>query len=168
MPSKFSLPGKYIPLICPALQDSRLRVLRTDFIICPFNRFNDGFLKEHNVSDDLAQFMQLSFGAVTQHPYQKRALRKFLDKVQMSELNEAMKETLARMNMTFGDFLDAASLRCEDILVACTMPNGVLKCCENATDLMTYTGIGPCPFDYAGGDRVIRSLLRQMLSDTRR
>lgn len=119
MPSKFPLP---------------------DFVICPFNRFNSDFLRQNNVSDDVAQYMQLAFGAVTHHPYQRRALKKFLGSVEMSTLNEAMNDTLSRLNMSFGDFLDAASLRCEDILVACTMPNGVLKCCNNASDIMTFTG----------------------------
>lgn len=111
-----------------------------DFVICPFNRFNSEFLIENNVSNDVAQYMQLAFGATAKHPAQRRELMKFLNLKRMRQLDTEMQGMLDSKNITFGDFLDAASLQCEDVLGECTIPDGIVKCCDRASDMLTFAG----------------------------
>ncbi|KFD69172.1 hypothetical protein M514_02952, partial [Trichuris suis] len=110
-----------------------------DVVICPLNRFDRRFLKSHNVSDGVAHYIQLAFGLATKHPY----MRRFMFKEVLSKLDELKNETdqlLRRLNMNFGDFVEAASLRCSDIFVACHGPNGQFNCCENTDSVMTFAG----------------------------
>lgn len=50
-----------------------------DLVICPFNRFNAEFLKNYSIPDDVAQYMQLTFGASAKHPNQRRELMKYIN-----------------------------------------------------------------------------------------
>ncbi|KRZ58202.1 Acid-sensing ion channel 5 [Trichinella nativa] len=112
-----------------------------DVIVCPLNRFNGKYLKEKNVSDSLAWYMQLSFGLATKHPY----MRKFMIENILSKtetLKVEAQQMLDRLGMSFEMFVQEASFKCSDVLIQCQGPQGIFSCCydtSNAT-LMTFAG----------------------------
>lgn len=122
------------------VQESDLKFPLPDLVICPFNRFNAEFLKNYSVRTDVAQHMQLVFGMSAKHPAQRRELFRYMQKDSMIELDKAMNETLERLNMTFDEFLEAASLKCSEFFVDCAFPTGTAKCCNNITGVMTFAG----------------------------
>lgn len=124
------------------IQEAPARFALPDLIVCPFNRFNAKFLRKFEIPIEVAQYMQLTFGATAKHPSQRRELlTKVFNYSLMVELEHETNATLQRLNMTFGQFLDAASLKCSDLFIDCVKPTGKFSCCDNATDVMTFAGM---------------------------
>uniref|UniRef100_A0A5S6QLA6 Amiloride-sensitive sodium channel n=1 Tax=Trichuris muris TaxID=70415 RepID=A0A5S6QLA6_TRIMR len=141
-----------------------------DMVVCPLNRFDRRFLEKHNVSEGVAHYIQLAFGMATKHPY----MRRFMQAKIISKLDKLRYEThqlLRRLGMTFGDFVEAASLKCSDILVSCYGPNGPFNCCDDSTSVMTFAGkchrisgaIQEIP-GYGMGVNVVLNLPKQLYS----
>ncbi|KAL7070377.1 hypothetical protein ACQ4LE_010351, partial [Meloidogyne hapla] len=102
-----------------------------DIIICPFNRFNKTYLNYWNVSDNLAQYLELAFPQASQHPFQYKSYKNLIDKI--NELEEELTELLLKIGISFAKFIDKAAINCRAFFV-----NKFI--CENTTELMSMTG----------------------------
>lgn len=124
------------------VQETTEKLFIPDVIVCPFNRFDQKFLDKHNISEDLAMYVELAFGFGAKHPAQRIATNKAFQNAakNWSKLTEELNETLTNMNMTFEQLLDTSSLPCSEILIHCVGANGPFNCCTGAS-LMSGSGL---------------------------
>ncbi|KAI1732128.1 amiloride-sensitive sodium channel domain-containing protein [Ditylenchus destructor] len=100
-----------------------------DIVICPFNRFNRSYLDTLNISEGLAQYLELSFPSPVLHSIQMRKYRstiRHLDKYD-AELTELLRDI---GNISFTEFIKqdcSAFFDNKDI-------------CNNLTEIMTSAG----------------------------
>lgn len=73
-------------------------------VVCPFNRFNRLYLQQLNVSDELAQYLELSFHFPTVHPIQRPKFTHAWQNLDALEIE--LQDTLGRIgNITFREFI---------------------------------------------------------------
>ena len=76
-----------------------------DILICPFNRYNRTFLEQHNVSESLAQYLEMSYPGTTIHQFQKERYNYI--KKQTEKLDMDLQLLLKRLgNITFKEFVE--------------------------------------------------------------
>uniref|UniRef100_A0A915MI83 Uncharacterized protein n=1 Tax=Meloidogyne javanica TaxID=6303 RepID=A0A915MI83_MELJA len=103
-----------------------------DIIICPFNRFNKTYLNYWNVSDNLAQYLELAFPQASQHPFQYKSYKNLIDKI--NELEEELNKLLLNIGISFAEFIDKAAINCRAFFV------NDKSICDNSKELMSMTG----------------------------
>ncbi|CAK5078759.1 unnamed protein product [Meloidogyne enterolobii] len=103
-----------------------------DIIICPFNRFNKTYLNYWNVSDNLAQYLELAFPQASQHPFQYKSYKNLIDKI--NDLEEELNKLLLNIGISFADFIDKAAINCKAFFASDK------SICDNSKELMSMTG----------------------------
>ncbi|CAK5078313.1 unnamed protein product [Meloidogyne enterolobii] len=120
-----------------------------DIIICPFNRFNKTYLNYWNVSDNLAQYLEvflkkkiylnlilitlkLAFPQASQHPFQYKSYKNLIDKI--NELEEELNKLLLNIGISFAEFIDKAAINCKAFFASDK------SICDNSKELMSMTG----------------------------
>ncbi len=78
-----------------------------DIIVCPLNRFNKTYLVEHNLSDNLAQYLELSFPSPMIFPAQRLKFTEIYKNMEVYE--EEFNAFLDEMNQTFTEFIEKAT-----------------------------------------------------------
>lgn len=84
--------------------DAGQKLALPDIIICPFNRFNRTYLEALNITDDLAQYLELAFPGPPMFPFQEPVK----DRVEaaVNEHDMAIDKIISNMgNMTFSTFM---------------------------------------------------------------
>lgn len=130
--SNFPLATSYV------VQVETSRVL-PDVLICSFTRFNATFLRQNDISPQLAQYVQTSFGVPTAHKFVK-----FQDYTiaEHKEYGKQLKQFLKSQNFTFIDLIKKASFSCNEYIQYCLTPDGTSDCCETAE--VEFTPMGLC------------------------
>lgn len=106
-------------------------------------RFNSKFLKDNNISTDLSDFMELTFGFGTPYQFQSDYESQFFkNRSNMDEKSAELDELLGRLNLNFTGFINAASLRCDQIISSCVYEHKRNDCCTYSIPYMT--GLGRC------------------------
>lgn len=113
-----------------------------DVIICPFNRFDQRFIEQFNISSGLSEYMQLAFGLRTPYEFQKGFVKEMLKNKKHRRQLDAL---LKRQNWTFSDLIENASTPCEIFIKYCyspTRPPGMkfFDCCKEARGILTAVG----------------------------
>uniref|UniRef100_A0A0N5ATV6 Amiloride-sensitive sodium channel n=1 Tax=Syphacia muris TaxID=451379 RepID=A0A0N5ATV6_9BILA len=113
-----------------------------DILICPFNRYNRTFLEMHNVSESLAQYLEMSYPGTVIHQFQ--AQKYSIIKKQAAKLDEDLQQLLMRLgNITFKEFVEMAALDCTAFFEDKSV-------CKTVTAAMS--SVGKC-FRVYGGDQ---------------
>ena len=102
-----------------------------DIVICPFNRFNRTFLQSANVSDQLAQYLELAFPQASQHPFQYKSYKELLDHI--DELEAELVQLLDTLGISFAEFIKQSAIDCRAFFV-----NKAI--CDTVQELMTMAG----------------------------
>ncbi|MCP3665521.1 MAG: amiloride-sensitive sodium channel family protein, partial [Gammaproteobacteria bacterium] len=58
----YAIVAEYVqgPVVVSYMVSDNKSLVLPDIVICPFNRFNQSFLDEYNVTEDIANYMELS------------------------------------------------------------------------------------------------------------
>lgn len=109
-----------------------------DLVICPFNRLDRVRLREFNVSDEIAQYIEASFSGLEYLDYQRMWNERISNnsKILESQLNAI----LVRTNLTFEKFFEVLSLRCDSVIESCLNTGRQYDCCNSSASVRTLVG----------------------------
>lgn len=113
-----------------------------DVTICPFNRFNKAYLDTHNISDDLRKYLEWAFFLMSPK-YDFVNIKKDVQRQTQNKdaLEAELQGTLTRLNLTFLQFVQAASTQCDDIILKCSSRSlGTFPCCNLSYSIVTTMG----------------------------
>uniref|UniRef100_A0A915IKP4 Amiloride-sensitive sodium channel n=1 Tax=Romanomermis culicivorax TaxID=13658 RepID=A0A915IKP4_ROMCU len=89
----------------------------------------------------MAIYVEFAFGLLKKHPVQEVAVYSTFAQMMQNKTNLAVDfdNILKRLNVTFRQFLNLASLPCEEVIVACGSQKGA-DCCKASETLMSSSG----------------------------
>ncbi|GMT36204.1 hypothetical protein PFISCL1PPCAC_27501, partial [Pristionchus fissidentatus] len=101
-----------------------------DLLICPLNRFNRSFFEQYNMTQDLRQYVELSYPGLTKHSFQFNMMKRIV--TNMAALDDQLNELLRRLDTTFTKFITQATLPCTAFLSE--------EECSRAEEALTFAG----------------------------
>uniref|UniRef100_A0A915B9Q1 Uncharacterized protein n=1 Tax=Parascaris univalens TaxID=6257 RepID=A0A915B9Q1_PARUN len=114
------------------IQEAGRRLALPDIVICPFNRYNRSYLDELNISNGLAQYLELSYPSPMLHSFQ---IRQYTETVANIDRFDFELENLLKKlgNISFTQFIKMSTLDCSAFF-----ENKAV--CDNLTETMSSAG----------------------------